>query len=175
MLALLNNLMVSAGQSKSSLWALNRLLLFSIPFNNPHRLQIRELSEQKAVIELPFRRSNKNHIGGMHACALATAGEYASGLLVLRRFGTVKYRVIMQELKVHYKQQGRSTATATAEWGNEMVKEELLELLDAGSPHVLPMTTRITDADGRELCEVAVRWQLKSWRAVRGASVAQAG
>ncbi|MBK7945502.1 MAG: DUF4442 domain-containing protein [Flavobacteriales bacterium] len=65
-------------------WA-NLLLPFIIPFNRPHGFRLVPLKEGGITVEVPYWRINRNHIRGIHACALATAAEMCSGLSVLER------------------------------------------------------------------------------------------
>ena len=66
-----------------NLMALNKVLTIGIPFNAPHGFKIVELSSDIVRITLPNRKLNHNHIGGIHACAMATVGEYCAGMALL--------------------------------------------------------------------------------------------
>ena len=79
---------------------LNKTLNQGIPFNIPHKFKFIEVSPKKVIIELPYTRNNRNHLGGIHACATATLGEYPAGLLILKYFGIGTYRIIMSHLEV---------------------------------------------------------------------------
>jgi hypothetical protein len=61
-------------------WVFRRV----IPFNAPHGIRIASVTngpDSTAVeVLLPWRRRNRNHIDTVHACALATAAEFATGL-----------------------------------------------------------------------------------------------
>ena len=85
-----------------------------IPFNRPHRLTIHSLGAFEAEVRLPFLRRNKNHLGTMHACAMATAAEYASGLCVLRVVGMEGHRLVMAEMNVQYTRRAEGTCIAKA-------------------------------------------------------------
>ena len=80
----------------------SRLMQEVIPFNRPHRLTVQSLSDERCEVALPFRRRNLNHVGTMHACALATAAEYASGLCVLSAFGVGHVRLVMANMQISY-------------------------------------------------------------------------
>lgn len=87
-----------ANPTKLNLVALDKVLRLGIPFNAPHGFAIRNISPDEVKVSLPNRKLNHNHIGGIHACAMATVGEYCAGLSLLSRFGISKYRLIMSEL-----------------------------------------------------------------------------
>jgi acyl-coenzyme A thioesterase PaaI-like protein len=67
-------------ESKTSLMALNKVLTIGIPFNAPHGFKIKEISNDQVLIHLPNRKLNHNHLSGIHACAMATVGEYCAGM-----------------------------------------------------------------------------------------------
>src|SRR5665648_310215 len=96
-----------AKPTKLNLITLDKLLRFGIPFNAPHGFKIKELTKENVIISLPNRKLNHNHIGGIHACAMATVGEYCAGMSLLTSFGISKYRLILSELNVKYTYQGR--------------------------------------------------------------------
>jgi acyl-coenzyme A thioesterase PaaI-like protein len=93
-------------------WLLNRGLWFKIPFNLPHKVRIMEIGDETISMELPFIRSNKNHINGIHACALATLCEYVSGLSLVRFLPADKYRIILKDIHIIYHYQAKTKVTA---------------------------------------------------------------
>ena len=97
----LAKLFIQAKQSSWGLWKLNFALKYGIPFNRPHGIKIKLLSDNKVQTYIPNWRINHNHIRGIHACGLATVAEFCSGLLLLSRVNPVKYRLIMKELKMN--------------------------------------------------------------------------
>ncbi|MCS7073837.1 MAG: DUF4442 domain-containing protein, partial [Bacteroidia bacterium] len=101
-----------AKKSKFWNWILNQVLLWKIPFNQPHRLWVRTLTELEVEIMIPFHTINFNHLNGLHACVLATASEYATGLLLISRLDPKKYRIIMQRMEFQYLYQGKQEAVA---------------------------------------------------------------
>src|SRR5690606_30076631 len=104
-----------AENSSFYLWLLNRGLCRMVPINKPHGCYITQISNQKIVVKTPFKKANKNHIKGLHACSLATASEYATGLLLLLNLNAKKYRIIMESLQASYHFQGKTAAFTTFE------------------------------------------------------------
>ncbi|MBL0097002.1 MAG: DUF4442 domain-containing protein [Bacteroidetes bacterium] len=80
----LNSLLEKAKTSGFYKWLFNIVLWRTIPFNQPHRLKVEQVKGDALLISIPFIRKNKNHINGIHACALATLCEYISGLSLAR-------------------------------------------------------------------------------------------
>ena len=160
-------LIESAQQSKWGKWKLNFLLKRFIPFNKPHDLTIVELSPHKVQVKLPYRKSNLNHIKGLHACGLATAAEYASGFLLLNKLGMQGYRLIMESLEVSYKYQGKSDGIATFELSDEEFQETVLTPIQQEGVVYKSCTIHVHDKEGNLLCEAKTNWQIKSWDKVK--------
>ena len=80
--------------------ALDRLMRVALPFNRPHRISVSGVSQEEVLVTLPERRSNRNHLGGMHACAIATALEISSGASILIELRMRDYRIIMSRIGV---------------------------------------------------------------------------
>src|SRR5688572_1911814 len=120
-----------AKYSKFSLWLLNNGLARMIPFNRPHGFKILQIGDFDITIRLPYKRSNLNHIRGIHACALATVSEFSTGLLLISKLGFDKYRIIMQRLEMDYHYQGKMDALAhfsiSESWLHEKIYEPLKE------------------------------------------------
>ena len=89
-------------------WGLYRM----VPFNKPHGFKIVELEDYRLKTLMPYRKSNFNHIKGLHACGLATISEFATGFLLLSSLDMKKYRMILQRLEMNYLYQGKMDATA---------------------------------------------------------------
>lgn len=149
-----------------SLWKLNFFLLRGIPFNKPHGLKIKEIREGYARVDLPYKRSNFNHLKGMHACALATLSEYTTGLVMLRTLGASKYRLIMKSLQMDYHYQGKSNVHAEFRIAQEEIKRIEEELQKDGASLFIA-EIKVHDLEGNHLCTGKVEWQLKDWKAVK--------
>lgn len=148
-------------------WVLNQGLLFKIPFNRPHGLKITRISEEGMEVMLPYKRKNFNHIKGMHACALATTSEYIAGLVLLRKLGTTKYRLIMESMHIKYLAQAKSDVTATFELTDKQVEEMVIQPLKNQESVMVEFTTTTMDNQGRKISEALTRWQIKPWEKVR--------
>ena len=79
----LNGLLKRASKSPTYLKLLNYGLARKIPFNKPHGFKILEVGEEHITTFLPYKKSNLNHIRGLHACALATLSELTTGVVPL--------------------------------------------------------------------------------------------
>jgi len=162
-----NTLLLRARHSDFYLWLLNVGLLRMVPFNKPHGFKVIELGEDHVKISIPYKRNNLNHIRGLHACALATISEYATGLLLLSKLGFDTYRIIMQRLEMDYHYQGKTDAVADFMLQPEWLNEKILEPLAVQESVVVQCEVKIHDAHGKHLTTGHVYWQIKKWTSVK--------
>jgi acyl-coenzyme A thioesterase PaaI-like protein len=153
--------------TKVNLIALNKVLTVGIPFNAPHGFTIRQITSDQVRISLPNRKLNHNHIGGIHACAMATVGEYCAGLSLLSSFGISKYRLIMSELSVTYTWQGRTDLEGICS-PRVIDTDAVKATLDEGKTYSQNLETVIQEVKtGKEVARVKTTWQLKPWGNVK--------
>lgn len=155
-----------ANPTKLNLIALDKLLRFGIPFNAPHGFKIKSLSRDGVLITLPNRKLNHNHLGGVHACAMATVGEYCAGMSLLTSFGISKYRLIMSEMNVKYTYQGRVDLEGFCS-PQQIDVDKVREGLEKEGKYSQTLKTIIREENGREVAEVTTTWQLKNWEQVK--------
>ena len=156
-----------AKRSSFWLWFLNINHPRMVPFNRPHKFEIVSFSDHHLKVRLPYRRSNLNHIRGLHACALATVSEFATGFLLLSRLDASKYRMIMQRIEMDYHYQGKMDAFAEFSLTNEWLAEYIITPLQSADAVVVPCTVKIHDARGNHLTTGKVFWQFKNWSKVK--------
>ncbi|MBL7849907.1 MAG: DUF4442 domain-containing protein [Cyclobacteriaceae bacterium] len=156
-----------AKHSSFWLWVLNRAHLRMVPFNIPHKFEIVEFSDDRLKAKIPYRRSNFNHIRGLHACALATLSEFTTGFLLLTRLDPAKYRIIMQRLEMDYHYQGKMDAFAEFVLTEEWYAREIIEPLTRAEAVVVPCVVKVVDVQGNHLTTGTVFWQVKNWSKVK--------
>lgn len=155
-----------ANPTPVNLMALDKVLRFGIPFNAPHGFKIKKLTDDEVSIALPNMKLNHNHLGGVHACAMATVGEYAAGMSLLKSFGISKYRLILSELNVKYTYQGRVTLEGVCS-PRQIDVEAVAKRLEETGKYLQELKTIIRDLNGKEVAEVTTVWQLKNWEQVK--------
>lgn len=148
-------------------WILNIALWRAIPFNHPHRFRIEAVEDERISIRMPYRKSNLNHIKGLHACGLATLCEYACGLQLVRLLGPDKYRIIMQKLEMEYFYQGKTDAILNFELKRSFIEEHILIALQTKDAVLYTFDLQIHDTTGNHLCTGKVTWQIKDWSKVK--------
>jgi acyl-coenzyme A thioesterase PaaI-like protein len=163
----LTPLIVKARSSKIQLRWLNIILRFAIPFNRPHGFRITHIDENAISVKLPYKRANLNHIGGLHACALATLAEFSTGLLLISRLGMKSYRIILQHIEMDYHYQGKSRATAEFQIDEDWLREQVTDVLAKGDKATVACSVFIFDEQKNHLATGKVVWQIKSWKLVR--------
>jgi hypothetical protein len=144
-------------------WGLYRM----VPFNKPHGFRVVEIDDFRLKTLMPYKRSNFNHIKGLHACGLATISEFATGFLLLSSLGQKKYRMILQRLEVNYLYQGKMDATAEFKISKEWIEEKIAIPLKTQDAVVVPCEVKVHDVKGNHLTTAIVHWQFKEWSKVK--------
>jgi|TARA_B110000116_G_scaffold263797_1_gene270770 acyl-coenzyme A thioesterase PaaI-like protein len=145
---------------------LSRIMQEIIPFNRPHRISVIKISSEKCLVNLPDRRRNRNHLGTMHACAMATAAEFVSGLNVLEAFDITQYRLIMGRLEVDYLRRPKGGCTAYSSWGDGQLRAVRSDISTNGVAS-FTLTSVVLDSLDIKVAEATIYWQVKSWEKVR--------
>ncbi len=144
-------------------WALYRM----VPFNKPHGFRIVELGDYRLKTFMPYKKSNFNHIRGLHACGLATISEFATGFLLLSSLDMKKYRMILQRLEVNYLYQGKMDATAEFVISKTWLEEKVMNPLQQQDSVIVPCEVKVHDLKGNQLTTGIVYWQFKEWSKVK--------
>ena len=166
-LTLLPKLIVKARRSKGWLKVLNFMMGRIIPFNRPHGFHIVDLTEDRVRTCASYRRSNHNHIRGIHACAIATVAEFSAGLLLLSRLEPARYRLIMSNLEVAYVYQAKQDIIAETALSQSALQEKVLGPLATQEACSIVMETHISDTAGNTVASAHTTWQIKRWDKVR--------
>ena len=116
---------------------------------------------------IPYWSVNRNHIKGVHACAIATASEMCSGLSVLEKLDPKQYRLIMRSLHVTYHFQAKQAARAKCLPTNKEIVERVVRLLATQDAVDYTSTVEVHDVSGNHLATATVTWQVKAWSKVR--------
>jgi acyl-coenzyme A thioesterase PaaI-like protein len=146
---------------------LNAILPWMIPFNRPHGFKVVPLPEGGISVQIPYWRINRNHIKGIHACALATAAEMCSGLSVLEHLDPKHYRLIMRSLHMDYHYQAKMNAVASCSPDPEMIRTTVVEPLKTTEAVDYTSTVLLKDEKGNHLATGTITWQVKGWGKVR--------
>lgn len=160
-------LMEKAKTSKKHLALLNFGLARMIPFNKPHGFKVKSIGDYSVQVKIPYKKSNFNHIKGIHACALATASEYSTGLVLLNNLNPKKYRIIMQKMEMDYHYQAKMDTTVNFEISEEWLKEHVMKPLENEESIVVCCEPVAHDKEGNHLTTGHIYWQIKEWAKVK--------
>ena len=151
---------------KLSRLALDNLMRLGIPFNTPHGFSFKSITETEVQIHAPNFKLNHNHLGGMHACAIATLGEFCAGMTLVKHLGFSRYRFILSELSVKYHLQGRTALTGVAKMSLDRI-EKIKKDLETEDKILVEHTTEILNKHGEKVADVKTIWQIKDWKKVQ--------
>jgi len=146
---------------------LNRMMRLLIPFNRPHGVKVLKLEKNLVLTSAPYQRKNFNHIRSIHACAIATIGEFSAGLMLLSRLDPTRYRLIMSSLKVEYLYQARQDIFAETCLEETELETGIIEPLKEKSTIYKTMNTLVINSDNKKIARIKTRWQIKSWDRVK--------
>lgn len=163
----LTSLLKKASHSSNYLKLLNYGLARKIPFNKPHGFRILEVGDEHITMFLPFKKTNKNHLGGVHAMALGTLSEYTTGLALLRQLDAKRYRLIMKSIRMEYYYQGKTAITASFRFSAEDAKLKIMAPLENNDSTIVMCDISCYDAGNNHISTGYIEWQIKDWKKVR--------
>jgi acyl-coenzyme A thioesterase PaaI-like protein len=123
-----------------------------VPMVGTAGLAVEHLDAGRAVISVANRRRVRNHIGGVHAAAMALLAETATGFVVGMNVPDDRVPVI-KTLRVEFRRRARGALRAEATLSEE--QRRLILETEKGETRV---PVRVTDADGNEPIECEMTW-----------------
>jgi acyl-coenzyme A thioesterase PaaI-like protein len=130
-------------------WLFSKLFGFLVPYSGSVRPRVRVLAPGHAEIEIPDRRSNRQHLGSVHAIALMNLAEMTSGLAMMAALPPT-VRGIVTTLSMTYHKKARGTIRAVAHVAVPSVTED----------RDFDVTAECFDRDGALVATGHVRWRL---------------
>jgi len=133
----------------------------SIPFAKTIGIELVEISAERGVARLAKRVEVENHIQTMHAGAMFTLGEAASGAALggVLSDQLMAARPVAADASIKYIKTGKTdlTAIATANAPADKIKAELAEV----GKVVFDINVDFKDADDVTVAEMVVNWHVK--------------
>lgn len=166
---LLPRLTIRARKSKFWLWVLNKLLGRTIPFNRPHGFDLLEIGDNFIRTTASYRRSNHNHVRGIHACAIATVAEFSAGFLLLTSLDPKQFRLIMSRLEVDYLYQAKKHIISESSLDPDELRRAVIEPLKQQESISITIKSVVNDISGNEIAAARTTWQIKRWDLVKTA------
>jgi acyl-coenzyme A thioesterase PaaI-like protein len=94
-------------------WLFSKIFGFTVPYSGSVGPRIRVIEPGHAEVEIPDRRSNRQHLGSVHAIALMNLVEMTSGLAVMAGLPPT-VRGIVTNVSMTYHKKARGTIHAVA-------------------------------------------------------------
>ncbi len=130
-------------------WLFSVLFGRMVPYSGSVGPRVRRLEPGHAEVEIPDRRSNRQHLGSVHAIALMNLGEMTSGLAMMAGL-PAGVRGIVTSLSMMYRKKARGTIRAVAHVSVPTVTE----------PRDIDVTADCFDREGSVVATATVRWRL---------------
>lgn len=130
-------------------WLFARIFGFLVPYSGSVAPRIRVLEPGRAEVEIPDRRSNRQHLGSVHAIALLNAAEQASGLAMLAGLPD-GIRGIVTAISMQYFRKARGTIRAISNVDVPSVTTDI----------EVEVTADCVDREGTVVARAIVRWRL---------------
>ncbi|MDA7888470.1 YiiD C-terminal domain-containing protein [Akkermansiaceae bacterium] len=120
--------------------------LTAIPFNQ--LVGLRKSSKKDVLLKLPFCEKTGNHLGTVHAGAIYTLAEAASGAFLVKHRGKrTNVRGVVRKATSKYSAPGTSTLRAYSDLDPAEVAAAIAEIDERGrSALSVPITIRSRDA-----------------------------
>jgi acyl-coenzyme A thioesterase PaaI-like protein len=130
-------------------WLFSKLFGFMIPYAGSVGPRIRVLEPGHAEVEIPDRRSNRQHLGSVHAIALMNLAEMTSGLAMMVGLPPT-VRGIVTTLSMTYHKKARGTIRAVAR----------VTLPEVDEDRDFDVSAECFDREGALVATGQVRWRL---------------
>ena len=141
---------------RSTLWskAFGRV----VPMVGSATIRYLEVSHAKVVVKIENHRAMQNHIGQIHACAMALIAETATGFVTGMNVPD-SCIMLIKSFKIDFKRPTKGAMTATAILTDE--QQKLMQSTEKGETLV---AVKVTDESGEEpiQCEMLWAWVSKS-------------
>ena len=131
-------------------WLFNRLLGRAVPYSGSIHPRVLELAPGHAKVEIVERRALRQHLGSIHAIALANRGELASGLAMTAALPPT-VRGIVTGLSIDYFKKARGRITATS---------DVTVPASVAGPTEHQVEATMRNAEGETVAVIHVRWRL---------------
>jgi acyl-coenzyme A thioesterase PaaI-like protein len=130
-------------------WLFSKLFGFAVPYSGSVAPRIKVLEPGHAVVEIPGRRANRNHLGSVHAIALVNLAEITSGLALMTGLPPT-VRGIVTGLSMTYHKKARGPIRGVAHVAVPAVSED----------RDFDVTAECFDGAGTLVATGQVRWRL---------------
>jgi uncharacterized protein (TIGR00369 family) len=135
-----------------------------VPMVGTLNIEYLELNEDHALLRMPDQPAYHNHIGGIHAGAMFTLAETASGAIVLAEFGDKFDTLVPLAVSATIRYLKVAMGPLTAEAVMDATVEEVLAELEGGTRPEFNVDVAIRDESGTMTGAMTILWTLKKLR-----------
>ena len=142
--------------------AIAKLMPQLVPFVGTLGIEYGHLDGERAACVLRDEQSFHNHVGGLHAGAIFTLAETASGALVMAAFEDLVQSGVVPlaaSATITYTKLAKGAVTATATLGRPAA-EVRTELAETGRTVQFPVEVALSTDDG-ETAHLTISWALR--------------
>jgi uncharacterized protein (TIGR00369 family) len=142
--------------------AIRELMPNLVPFVKTLGIDYLQLDAERAVLRLRDEPTFHNHVGGLHAGAMFTLAESASGAVVIASFEDLLATVtpLAASAAISYVRLAKGPVMAEAVLGRSP-DEVRAELAATGETVQFPVRVTMTTEDGRTNAEMTIAWALR--------------
>lgn len=130
-------------------WLFAQIFRHMVPYSGSVGPRIRHLEPGYARVEIPDRRSNRQHLGSVHAIALLNVAEQASGLAMMAGLPD-GVRGIVTNISMEYLKKARGTITAVSRVRVPLVTSDM----------DVDVVAECLDVEDTIVARATVRWRL---------------
>lgn len=140
----------------------------AVPFAGHVGAVVESVGAGECVVTLPDEPHLRNHVGSLHAGALFTAAETASGGAFVGAFAEQMggLRPLVREASIRYSKVARGPITARAAFATPI--DEVRAALDRDGRADFDVDVTLSDAEGVDVAALQVRWNVKVLAAAAG-------
>ena len=135
-----------------------------VPFQNTVGVILQDVGDGHASATLEQRQEVSNHIGSMHAGAMFTLGEAASGAAMAGALAPVilQMRPVAAMGQIAFRKVAKGTLTAHAKTSRP--GSELMQAIKDDGKVAFDVAIDIRDAEGDTVVEMTVNWYVSATR-----------
>jgi hypothetical protein len=135
-------------------------MLFKFPSAVFWRLKIKNISEEKCEVTIPYFWRSQNPFKSIYFAALAGAAELSTGALCqLSMVGKGKFSMLVVDFRAEYHKKANQKITFACNQGKEL--NQLIDGLIPGETAQLTMTSTGTNPKGEVIAKFYVTWSFK--------------
>lgn len=136
----------------------------AVPFATHVGVKLLEIGDGTASAELDQRKEVSNHIDSMHAGAMFTLGEAASGAALAGAFGPaiMQLRPVAATADIAFKKVALGLLTAHAKASRSGA--ELMQAIETDGKVAFDIDVDVQDASGDTVVQMTVNWYVSKQR-----------